>query len=97
MKKLFAILLLLAFAVQFIPAVKSLVFAGSTCIVDLEDDKTPEKKEDKKGETKELKDFMGHVSVSTVNAAARCSHPYSSHFPGDNPAFDILTPPPNRA
>jgi hypothetical protein len=97
MKKIFAILMLLAFATQFIPAVKILVYADNTVMVDLEDEQSPEKKKDTGSEKKEIKDFLHVVFHIPLEATLKFSYLHNSHLLGDCPAADILTPPPNRA
>jgi Na+-transporting methylmalonyl-CoA/oxaloacetate decarboxylase gamma subunit len=97
MKKIFAILMLLAFATQFIPAVKSMVCADDSVMVDFEEEQSPEKKKDTSNEKKEIKDFL-HTSLTIpMEATIKFSYIHSSHLLGDCPAADILTPPPNRA
>jgi Na+-transporting methylmalonyl-CoA/oxaloacetate decarboxylase gamma subunit len=97
MKKIFAILMLLAFAIQFIPAVKGLVYADNTVMVDLEEEKSPEKKKESGSEKKDSKDFLNTALYIPMEATLKFSYLHSSHLLGDSPAADILTPPPNRA
>jgi Na+-transporting methylmalonyl-CoA/oxaloacetate decarboxylase gamma subunit len=97
MKKIFAILMLLAFATQFIPAVKSLVYADNISLVELEEEQSPEKKKENSSEKKEIKDFLKTALYIPMEATLKFSYIHSSHLLGDCPAADILTPPPNRA
>jgi Na+-transporting methylmalonyl-CoA/oxaloacetate decarboxylase gamma subunit len=97
MKRLFAILMLLAFATQFIPAVKSLVYADNVSLVELEEEQSPEKEKEKGSEKKEIKDFLHAALYIPIQATLKFSYIHSSHLLGDSPATDIITPPPNRA
>ncbi len=88
--------MLLAFATQFIPALKSLVNADNAAMVDLEEEQSPEKKKETGSEKKEIKDIL-HASFSIpMEATVKFSYIHSSHLLGDCPAADILSPPPNR-
>jgi Na+-transporting methylmalonyl-CoA/oxaloacetate decarboxylase gamma subunit len=97
MKKIFAILILLAFATQFVPAVQSLVYADTISLVEIDEEQSPEKKKDAGNEKKEIKDFL-HASLTIpMEVTLKFSYIHSSHLLGDCPAADILTPPPNKA
>ncbi len=97
MKKIFAILMLLAFATHFIPSVKSLVYADNTTMVDLEEEQSPEKKKETGSEKKEIKEFLYANLNIPMEVTVKFSYLHNSHLLGDCPAADILTPPPNRA
>jgi hypothetical protein len=93
MKKLYALLLIFAFAACYLPAVQVLCKIDSaTCVVNLDEEKdTDTKKNDKK----ELKDLLEHIKDTLLAARVMFSYGHDSHFLGDNPAADVLTPPPN--
>jgi hypothetical protein len=96
-KKLSVILLLLAFATYYIPVVKSLVNGDSICMIDLDEEKSPEKEKENPGSKKELKEFLNAAYCIPIQATAKFSYLHTSHCLGDNPTADILTPPPNKA
>lgn len=97
MKKLYAAILILAFAACYIPAVKTLLQSDSnTCWVNIDEEKHPESKKDNMGK-KEVKDLLGNALDIPLQATTKFSFGHSSHFLGDNPAADVLTPPPNQA
>jgi hypothetical protein len=95
MKKIFAILMLFAFMVQFVPMVNTLVHADTSVAIDMEDEQSPEKKKDN-DEKKEIKDLTGPATHIPIEATLKFSYIHSTHLLGDSPATDILTPPPNR-
>jgi hypothetical protein len=96
MKKIYAVILILAFAACYIPAVKMMLQADTTtCWVSIGDENQPEEKKDKT-DKKEMKDMLGALSAIPQQATAKFSYTHSSHFLGDNPAADVLTPPPNQ-
>jgi hypothetical protein len=97
MKRLSVILLLLAFATYYVPVVKNLVNGDNTCMTDLDEEKTPEKKKENTSDKKELKEFLGAAHGVPMQATIKFSYLHSSHCLGDNPTADILTPPPNQA
>lgn len=97
MQKLYAAILILAFAACYIPAVKTLLHADSyTCWVSIDEEQHPENKKDNTAK-KEIKDVWGNLLEIPLNATVKFSYVHSSHFLGDNPAADVLTPPPNKA
>lgn len=97
MKKLYAAILILAFATCYIPVVKTLLHADSnTCWVNIDEEQHPENKKDNTGK-KEIKDLWGNSLGIPLQATVKFSYVHSSHFLGDNPAADVITPPPNQA
>jgi hypothetical protein len=97
MKRLSVILLLLAFAAYYIPVVKTLVNGDKMCMVDIEEEKSPEKKKENTGDKKEQNEFSGTQPAIPIQATLKFSYIHSSHLLGDSPATDVITPPPNRA
>jgi hypothetical protein len=97
MKKLYAAILIFAFAACYIPAVKTLLHADSnTCWVSIDEEQHPENKKDNTGK-KEMKGLWGNSLEIPLQATVKFSYLYSSHFWANNLAADVLTPPPNQA
>jgi hypothetical protein len=96
MKKFFATILILAFAASFIPAVKTLLHGDTTCLLSMGEENQPEHKKDNT-DKKEVKDLLGTSLAIPQEATVKFSYIHTSHFLGDNPAADVLTPPPNQA
>jgi hypothetical protein len=97
MKKLYAAILIFAFATCYIPVVKTLLqHDTTTCFLSLEEEKQPESKK-YTPEKKEVKDLLVMLSAMLQQANIQFSYIHNSQFWGNNLAADVITPPPNQS
>jgi hypothetical protein len=96
MNKCIAILLLTIFSIGYWPGISRIVKAEVTCMADMGEDGPLEKAAEKNKCKKDLKELFSSLRDTPQQATAKFSFYHNSHFLGDNPAADVLTPPPNQ-
>lgn len=96
MRTFLTILLLTVFSIGYLPGIGKLLKAETACMADMGEDGPMEKAAEKNSCKKELKELPHCVKSTPQQATAKFSFCHDSHFLGDNPAADVLTPPPNQ-
>ncbi len=71
------------------------MFTGeAVCMTDMSEEDTKGEKEVEKKDIKES--ILSCINISVENIC-KPVYPHTSHFPGENPNSEILTPPPNQS